>query len=378
MSRSYRIVLVLLAAGLASSAAAQTARPAGGPKGAEGAPPQGPPAVMAPAGSFALSGAIYLFSYVPNLRGVKDNFEIYAYLINVDATSRDGKYGLHVQTRFRDSKLRAFFLSNMWFQEAYAYRKTPAGDVRVGKFYRKVGILWDDSFFGDVQYFNGLKLNPDYGAELVGTRTVSGKLFVDYSGQFLANNDHVAGSLFGRDVESDPNARLLEAWTGRVVPTWKLGHGTSLGVGVSGLVGRIERTARVFPTTDWSFGIRQGAADVTFTGGPSISYAEILRQTGEPFDAAHRESRPGYDTATYLLLGTRWQVLPWLNARINYSQAEYDGQKATERETVPGLLFKLDKSLYCFVEYDYWKIDPDLGPDLFVDKSFNFVANYNF
>ena len=110
MSRLLRIMLVLLAAGLpAGSALAQGAR-AGTPKAGESAPPQGPPAVMAPAGSFALSGAIYLFSYVPNLEGVKDVFEIYAYLLNVDATSRDGKYGLHVQTRFRDSKLRSFFL----------------------------------------------------------------------------------------------------------------------------------------------------------------------------------------------------------------------------------------------------------------------------
>lgn len=345
--------------------------PAAAP-GAEAAPPQGPPPVSSPGGGFDLSGGIYLFEYLPRLDGAEEKFEIYAFVLNLDTATSDRRYGLHVQARARDSKLRSYFVSNTWFQEAYAWAKTPAGDVHVGKVYRKVGIFWDDSFFGNVQYFNGLKLNPDYGAELVGTRKLGGGLDAEYSLQYFVNNDRVAGSLPDRDVESDPDASLRQTVTARLVPTWRLPGGGSLAVGLSGLSGRIERTASE------SFRLRQAAGDVTLAWGPSISYVELLRQRGEPDDAAHPLSRPGYDDATYLLVGTRWQLVPWLNARINYSRVDYDGQDAVETEIVPGLVVSLRHDLSLIAEYDHWKIDPAEGRDLFIDKSFNFVVHYAF
>ncbi|MDP9122328.1 MAG: hypothetical protein M3O15_13340, partial [Acidobacteriota bacterium] len=358
--RRSRKALGLLAVCLCCAIPCLAATAAGG----EAAPPAGPAAVEAPNGKFALSGGIYLFEYLPQLTGAKEKFEIYAFILNVDAVTGDGRYGLHVQTRARDSKLRSFFLSNVWFQEAYAWAKTPVGDVHAGKFYRKVGILWDDSFFGNVQYFNGLKLNPDYGAELVGTRPLGGPLAVDYSVQYFTNNDHVAGSLPGRDVESDPNANLRRTVTARLVPTFKLGPGRTLAVGVSGLSGRIDRT--VGP----SFDLRQAAGDMTLTWGPTISYVELLRQRGERDDAAHPLSRPGYRDGTYLLAGARWQVLSWLNARLNYSQVDYQGQKAREVELVPGLVFGLRPNLNLIAEYDSWRTEPNQGgPSQYIDKS---------
>ncbi len=349
--------------------------------GEPAAPPKGPEPVMAPAGSFSIGGAIYLFAYAPRL--AKDKFEIYAFLLNIDATTRDEKYGLHVQTRFRDSKLREFFLSNIWFQEAYGWTKTPIGDIHAGKFYRKVGILWDDSFFGNVQYFNGLKLNPDYGVELVGSRSLWPGFSIDYSGQFLANNDHVAGSAFGRDVESDGSARLQSAWTGRVVPGWKLGEKTSFSLGISGYTGRIDRSE-----SGSDFRIEQVAADLTLAWGPSISYVEALKQRGQNFSPLVRQGplagtpnalyRSGYDTATYFLAGTRWQVLDRLKARVNYSQAIYDGAASKEVEIVPGIVFSFRPNFALIVEYDYWKTEPDRGPSTFIDRSYNYVLNYNF
>jgi hypothetical protein len=324
----------------------------------------------------AFSGGIYLFEYAPTTKGAKDKFEIYALVLNLDTTSEDGKYGLHVQGRARDSKLRPFFLSNVWFQEAYAFAKTGVGDVHVGKFYRKVGILWDDSFFGNVQYFNGLKLNPDYGAELVGTRPMNGALSVDYSAQYLNNNDHVAGSLDGRDVESDPNAQMHSTFTARVVPTWKLSADSSVAVGVSGLSGRIERTGAL--SNGGSFRMSQLGADVTFQVAKSISYLELLRQNGEPFDAFHPQGRLGYDDADYLLAGSRYQLTPKTNIRLNVSRVKYRGHREVETEVVPGVVYGLNKHITLIGEYDWWKTDPDAGPSTFIDKSLNFVIHYGF
>ena len=83
--------------------------------------------------------------------------------------------------------LRPFFTSNIWFQELYAYyAPRPYVRIRAGKMYRNVGILWDDSFFGNVLYADGLKLNPDRGITIDGTWATSGGRFsVAYSTQYF-------------------------------------------------------------------------------------------------------------------------------------------------------------------------------------------------
>ncbi|MBV9079952.1 MAG: hypothetical protein JO102_02400, partial [Elusimicrobia bacterium] len=241
-------------------------------------------------------------------------------------------------------------------------------------FYRNVGILWDDSFFGNVQYFNGLKLQPDYGAEAVKTQNFGDRFAMDWSAQFFPNNDKVDGSLNGRDVESDPNATMHNTSTFRLVPTVKFGEKSSLAIGLSGLHQQIVRPVLIGN----SFSINQYAADATVTAGPLIAYVEGLKQNGELNDAAHPLSRPGYDTATYLLAGARYQVVKWLNARMNYSQARYKGQNAREEEYVPGLVFTLDKNSYIMTEFDYWIINPAVGPNVLIDRSYNVIFGYNF
>lgn len=366
MDKPMLIAGLLLLGALCPAAAARAEEPAA----AAPAPP-----VHAPSGSFDLSGGIYLFEYLPSLQGADPKLEIYAFLLNVDAATADRRYGLHVQTRARDSKLRSYFVSDVWFQEAYVWTKTPAGDLHAGKFYRKVGVLWDDSFFGNVQYFNGLKLNPDYGVELVGSRPLAPAFALDYSVQYFANNDHVAGSLPGRDVESDPTATARDTATARVVPTWSLGPGRSLAVGLSGLSGRIERTGAGIGGA--SFSLSQAAGDVTLTWGPTVSYVEVLKQHGiKP--ALSPDLRLGYLDGTYLLAGVRWQALPRLNLRLSYSQVDYTDLQATEVEVVPGAVVQLHDKLDLIVEYDGWKTEPRRGPDVFIDKSYNFVLHYSF
>lgn len=326
----------------------------------------------APGPSMSMSGGVYLFYYVPTMDGATDYFETYAFMLNVDAASSDGRYGFHSQARARDSKLRSFFLSNNWLQEAYVYRATEHGHLRVGKVYRKVGLFWDDSFFGNVQYFNGLKLNPEYGAEFVGRRDTASGTTIDYSVQAFPNNDHVAGAAAGRDVESDPGAVLNNAFTARVAPTFKLGEGATLGLGLSAFRGEIKRAA------GGSFDLQHFAVDATVSAGPWAAYGEFLVAQGEKNDAAHPLSRPGYDDANYILVGTKYQIAPRVSVRVNVSQADYDGAKSTEREIVPGITAQIDDHLTALVEYDHWKIEPDSGPETTIDTSWNFILYYGF
>lgn len=298
------------------------------------------------------SGGIYLFDYAPILQGASSKLEVYALVLNGDSATPDGRYGLHVQGRARDTKLRPYFESTVWLQEAYAWAKTPAGELHAGKIYRKVGIFWDDSFFGNVQYFNGLKLNPDYGVEL--TRG-------DWSLQYLTNNDHVAGSADGRDVESDPDAKLRGLATARYAPAFSFGA-TKLTLGGSAANGRITRT------TAGSFRFTQFAGDATVVRGPLTAYAELLHQNGERAPA----ERLGYATANYLLAGVRWQATDRVNARVNYSHVAYQ-QRGDEYEVVPGIVIALAKNVSLINEFDYWK-----GNGVVIDRSFDFVVNYRF
>jgi len=366
MKKFSHVVTIALVMGLAMTSVSRQARADEEKK---------PWTVMAPGGELDLSGTLLLFDYLPQMPASEQKFEVYAFMLNIDAATDDKQSGLHAQARFRDSKLRPFFLSNSWFQELYIYHKTPIADVHIGKVYRKVGIFWDDSFFGNVQYFNGLKLNPDYGAEVVKSHDVGDSFTFDASAQYFPNNDNVDGSLNGRDVESDPFAHMHNTATGRLVSTWKMCPKSSLALGVSALTEGIERST----ATAEGFRLTQRAVDLTLTAGPSITYVEFLKQVGELDNAAHPLSRPGYDTATYFLAGTRWQVLSWLNARINYSQANYVGQDAKEAETVPGLVFTLNKNAFIMAEYDYWKLYPHGGgPDVLIDRSYNLIFGYSF
>jgi len=326
-------------------------------------------------GSLGLSGSVYLYDYAPAaVSGAANNFDLYAFILNLDGASADGKTGLHAQFRYRDTRLRSYYLSNVWLQELYAYRKTPWGDLHVGKFYRKVGILWDDSFFGNIQYFNGLKLDPNYGAEWVGNEPLTGHFSVDYSAQFFPNNGNTDGSLPGRDVDSDPIAEMRNTATLRVVPTWKWGKADSLALGFSALNASLDRST----TTAGNFSINQLATDATLTWGPSVTYAEILRQNGELDTAQNTLGRPAYDSAVYLLAGTRWQVDPRINLRFNYSSANYVGQNAREEEYVPGVVVSLTQNLSLIAEFDYWRLLPRTGGQSLLDRSYNTVLRYDF
>jgi hypothetical protein len=342
--------------------------------GEEGPPPAEPaPAPEAEHPTVAITGGVYLFENIPTAEVTANSFEVYAFILRFDASTEGGTFGLHIENRIRDTKFRSFFTSNIWLQEAYAFGKLPFGQINLGKIYRKVGLFWDDSFFGNVHFFNGLKLNPDFGGELLGDHDITGRFSLEYSLQFFSNNDQVSGALPGRDVESDPNARLRNVITARLVPKFTLAENVTLTLGFSGMTGKIDRG------TGSDFTIKQGAGDVSLVAGPVNPYFEVLRQVGEPNDAAHPLSRPGYDDATYILAGARWRINPVTIVRVNYSYADYDGANAKETELVPGIVFRIAQGLNFITEFNYWQLQqPAGGAITVIDRSLKLVINYNF
>ena len=155
-------------------------------------------------------GDVYLYQYVPaGVSGAAPKFELYAFSALVDG--QKGPWGFHADYRLRTTKLRSFFPGNTWLQQGYVRYDTPWGEIRAGSFYRRVGIEWDDSFFGNIQYFDGLKLDPQFGVGFSGSHNLSGRLGAEYSLQYFSTDSRVNGSLPGHDFVSEIGARALPA-----------------------------------------------------------------------------------------------------------------------------------------------------------------------
>ena len=118
----------------------------------------------------ALEGGAILYYYQPVLGagalGARSNLEVYFVYLMLDTPGDD--YGLNVETRVRDTRLRAFYDGPVWLEEAYAWASAGPLTFEVGKLYSRLGLTWDNSFYGNILAFDGLKLDPDYGLEVEG------------------------------------------------------------------------------------------------------------------------------------------------------------------------------------------------------------------
>ena len=143
---------------------------------------------------FDLHGGALLWSYTPFQEGVKNKAELYDAYLTFDVPFND--FGFHFEPRFRDSKLRPFFQSNVWVQEIYTSWKIPEipiGTLKAGKEYSRFGRFWDGSFFGNIPYFDGMKLDPDIGLSLENTVDMGHGLDLTYSAQYFVNDGGTNG-----------------------------------------------------------------------------------------------------------------------------------------------------------------------------------------
>src|SRR5205807_436179 len=116
--------------------------------------------------SLSIGGGALLWYYQPvQVAAAKSNVDLF--FANLLLDGKFGAVGLHIEPRFRDSRLRSFFPGPVWAQEAYASVTLARGHViKAGKAYSHFGLFWDNSFYGNVQVYDGLKLDPDYGLSL--------------------------------------------------------------------------------------------------------------------------------------------------------------------------------------------------------------------
>lgn len=295
---------------------------------------------------FDLSGGIYLFHFAPlSVDGAQARTEVYAFFLDVDREIAE--FGLHVQARARDTKLRPFYSSVIWFQEAYGYYQSPLGRLKLGKFYKRLGRFWDNSFFGNLHYFDGHKLDPDFGVALEGSRHLDPRWSVEYSAQFFSFSDGINGALDGRDVESADDQREADTWVGRIAPRLTLSQHLSFAVGASYQNGRIERPGSDNRLKAW-------AIDAELAYRTGLLYAEIMGQDGQDAPAPPQLDGRAADDVRYWLVGAEYSVGP-VTLRYNYSRADYRDADVVDEIHQPGGAVQLTDGFWALLELDYWE-----------------------
>jgi len=310
---------------------------------------------------FTLGGGAIVYYYQPT-EGGPGNVSLF--FANLILDGKWGHFGLHVEPRFRDTKLRPFFEGPVWVQEVYGSFTLDPVTLKLGKIYKQnAGLFWDNSFYGNVQVYDGLKLDPNYGASL--ESTIGDKLGVFLAAQYFVVDGRTNVSLQGRDTISIPDARRRNTLVGRVSPFVKFGDGEFR------LGGGIEHFDADIP--DQKEDVTRLGADAKFTygfgdlGGVGV-WGEYTHQSGR-----HVVDHPVAGAASgdnhYFQVGG--EVSIWrFTARYNVSHAIYADADTTEWLHVPALGFKANDNLSLLGEFVVWR-QTTAGETIPYDTSLN-------
>lgn len=313
--------------------------------------------------NLSLGGGVILYYYQPTEGPGKNNVSVFFANLLLDA--HWDAFALHLEPRFRDTKLRSYFDGPAWLQEAYASGTLGPVTIKVGKEYKQLGLFWDNSFYGNVQVYDGLKLDPNYGISVEGK---TGAPFgVDFSAQYFIVDGGSNVSLANRDTLYIPGARRRDAFVGRVAPTYQFDGGEAH-VGLSA-----EHFEADLP--EGKKGVTRVAAEAKVTYQSFGAWAEGLLQKGRhvtdfPFAGNAAGTVPGRASADnrYLLVGAEYGVGP-VTLRYNLSYANYHDVHVSEIMHVPGVGFRINPHLSVLAEFVDWKRHGDVDSD--VDESVN-------
>ena len=323
--------------------------------------------------SLSIGGGVILWYYRPVDLGAGAESNVDLFFANLLLDGKFGRFGLHVEPRFRDSRLREFFPGPVWAQEAYAsVAITPNVVVKAGKVYSHFGLFWDNSFYGNVQVYDGLKLDPDYGLSLEGAVRPDGSAGLRYWAQYFVVDGHTNVSLVGRDTISLPGGHRRNQSIIRLEPFSHTEHGLAVTGGISGAFLQADLG------TDGTNNVYRAAADVSASWRRFAGWAEYTRQqgrsvTGFPIAAtpatASTPAVPGQSSAhiNYALAGAQVALGP-VTIRYNVSTGRYEDQSVTEWMHVPALAYAVGSNFTLLGEYVDWRRYADGGHTV-VDRS---------
>jgi hypothetical protein len=322
-----------------------------------------------------LGGGVLLWYYQPvNVQGAENNVSIF--FANIVLDGKWGIFGLHLEPRFRDTKLRPFFDGPVWLQEAYA--SIDLGDaavLKIGKTYSHLGLFWDNSFYGNVQVYDGLKLDPDYGLSLDGALgKKEDTVGLGWWAQYFVTDGGTNVSLPGRDTISIPGAHRRNQVILRAEPRFHFGPAT-IALGASGEFFQAADLPGIGTQDVW-----RGSGDAKLTVGNLGVWGELTHQDGRSVTAfpiagaaatATSAAVPGQSSSKvdYALAGAECTVGP-VTARYNVSWGNYSDVSVYEWLHVPAIGVSISPNLSVLGELVLWQRYSPAGTSL-VDRSFN-------
>lgn len=296
-----------------------------------------------------LSGGIAIYYYQPT-NGWQNQFLIYT---NLRFDARWQQFGLHLEPRLSNEKMRAYYDGLAWVQEAYLFVDLAPVVLKAGKIYKQLGLFWDGTFYGNIQVYEGLKLDPNAGLSLEGK--LGERAGVAFWAQFFVVDGHTNASLTGRDTISIPGARRRNTLVGRIQPFFQLSKSAKLELGVSG-----EHFDAALPSGSNS--VWRGAVDAKLTWAGLGFWGEVLHQAGKSVDAFPYPGDPAAKPPslartsahnTYLLAGAEYTLRP-VTLRYNLSIARYSDVEVQEVLHVPGIGLRFNDNTSFLAEYALW------------------------
>ncbi|MEX2120934.1 MAG: hypothetical protein WD847_15190 [Pirellulales bacterium] len=265
------------------------------------------------------------------------------------------KIGGHLEYRLRDGDtFRTFFDSKFWSYEAYGYVSGEQwGTLKAGQIWKRFGLDWDGVFFGNAPYFDGFKLDPDYGLSWEQSTEIDRCFKVDRYLQFFFHEDGVNGSFEGADAESVPGYNERNTGVARIVPTWTFGDASTLALGISGLVGQIDSDLGAFGFPDET--VAAYAVDLTFTRGNWKMFAEGLQSFGVINPVRYVSGGPSNRISGFL--GGMHYVTGPVTWRGSYSASIDDNPHGMQNMVVLGTTTKLTKGIDLYLEYVNQRVD---------------------
>jgi hypothetical protein len=329
------------------------------------------PAPLKPELTFG--GGALLWFYQPFTEGSKNSLSLYAAYFDLDA--KLGAFAFHLEPRVRIGKLRSFFPGNVWVQEAYASWSAADLTVKVGKVYSRLGGFWDDSFYGNLLYFDGIKLDPDYGASVEGTLGKGQALSLNYDAQLFLVDGETNGSLPGRDTISVGSSRRRNEAVVRVQSGYRFSEKVAVSLGLSGQYFRAD-LEDLGPQDVW-----RGAVDVSLSAGPVTAFGEYVQQRGRSvsgFPVAPVGTSGGEASALndYFWAGAAARF-GRVTARYNLSLARYRDLRVSELMHQPGVSVTINELVTVMGEVALWS-RTDRAATSTLDRSLNLVLDVHY
>ena len=308
--------------------------------------------------------------------GLRGTYFYYLYVDPQVSVDRGRTVGGHMELRLRDGDpFRSFIDENIWPWEAYAYVQDDEwGTFKAGLLFKQFGKFWDGVFFGNAPYFDGAKLDADYGLSWESTNEVNKCFKIDRFLQFFFHEDSSNGSFGGGDAESVDGYAEENTGVVRIVPTWTFANGATAALGFSGLAGQISsRRADLVDEEVYAY-----AVDLTYTRGRWMTFIEGAQTFGVINPVRYVSGGPS-DKISNIWTGVHYTRGP-VTYRVSYSNSIDENPDAVQNMVLAGTTITLTKNVDLYFEYIHERVDDaDLaGQNGEFFNSFEYVVNWHF